>query len=329
MRHLTFKVLAASLIALASFPAWSQTCQTHDEIPAQTRTAMETAAQQAFDQASRGDINTLKTNSVPALQSNFNGIAGAVNDNKDAFPGAKAQLRTSFLLDNSGAGPNSDGTFYCGVYGANGGGSGSAQFSLPGLDPGKKYGIVIQDFVGNKGPFILTTIFEDLNGWKIAGFQIRPGAVAGHDGFWYLKQARDYKSKGQAHNAWFYYATSWELLAPIPAMNTKLLGDIQTESNGILPKDIPFDGKPVAFNAGGKNYTVTDMSVFKTDKNFDLAVKYSVPSTSDFNATQADARNLGTALSAQYPELKDAFSNIWVHAVDANGGDVVGLVKLK
>lgn len=328
MRLFAFKIVAVSLLA-AGISAWSQTCQTHDEIAAQVRSAMETAAQQAYDQASRGDVNTLKTNSVPALQSNFNGIAAAINDNKDAFVGAKPQLRTSFLLDNSGAGPNSDGSFYCGVYGANGGGSGSAQFSLPGLDPGKKYAIVVQDFVGNKGPYILTTIFEDLSGWKIAGLQIRPGAAAGHDGLWYLKQARDYKSKGQAHNAWFYYATSWELLAPIPAMNTKLLGNIQEESNGILPKDVPVEGRPVAFNAAGKNYTITDMSTYKTDKNFDLTVKYSVPSTADFNATQTDARNLGTALVAQYPELKDGFNNVWVHAVDPNGGDVVGLVKLK
>jgi hypothetical protein len=326
MRHLTFKVFAASLV-LAAVPAWSQTCQGHDEIDQQTRSAMETAAQQTYEQAVRGDVNSLKTNSVPSLQSNFNGIAAAVNDNKDALAGAKSQLRTDFLLDNTNGSP--DGAFYCGIYGAKGVSAGGAQFQLPGLDPGKKYAVVIQDFVGNKGPYIFTTIYEDLGGWKIAGLQIRPAAAAGHDGLWYLKQARDYKNKGQAHNAWFYYATSWDLLAPIPVMNTKLLGAIQEESNGILPKDVPVDGKPVAFNAGGKNYTITDMTPYKTDKNFDLSVKYSVPSTADFNATQTDARNLGNALVAQYPELKDGFSNLWVHAVDQSGGDVVGLVKLK
>ena len=112
-------------------------------------------------------------------------------------------------------------------------------------------------------------------------------------------------------------------------MNTTLLGKILEESNGVQPHDIPADGKPVAYTANGKTYTITDMSTFKTDKNFDLSIRDSVPSTSDFNATQADARGLANAMVAQYPELKDGFNNIWVHAVDTNGGDVVGLVKLK
>ncbi|MGC2697420.1 MAG: hypothetical protein WA738_16660 [Candidatus Angelobacter sp.] len=326
MKQFTLRLFTALLVVAAGLPAWTQTCLSREEIPAQSRTAMETAAQQAFDQSSRGDVNALKANAVPSLQSNFNGIAAAVTDNKDAFVAAKAQLRTSFLLD-SGASANTDGTFYCGVYGSKGVSSGGAQFSVPGATG--KYAVVIQDFIGNKGPFALTTIFQDAGGWKLAGMQIRPESALGHDGIWYLKQARDYKNKGQTHNAWFYYATSWELLAPIPSMNTTLLGNILEESNGVLPRDIPADGKPVAYTANGKTYTITDMSTFKTDKNFDLSIKYSVPSTTDFNATQADARGLANALVAQYPEFKDGFNNIWVHAVDTNGGDVVGLVKLK
>jgi hypothetical protein len=96
-----------------------------------------------------------------------------------------------------------------------------------------------------------------------------------------------------------------------------------------MPKDVPAGGKPVAFSAGGKTYNITEMTIFRNDKNFDLSMKYSVPSTADFNATQADARALANAMIAKYPELKDGFNNVWVHAVDASGGDVVGLVKLK
>src|ERR1041385_2331021 len=327
MKQYTFKILAAALVLAGSVSLWAQTCQNKDEIPEPTRKAIETAAQQAFNQTAAGDVNGLKANSIPSLQTNFNGIAGAVTDNKDAFPGAKPQLRRIFFLDTV-ANPGPDGTVYCGVFGANGMSPSTAEFDLPGLPVGK-YAVTIQDCVGNKGPYAMTIIFQDMSGWKIAGYYIRPGSSSGHDGLWYLQQAREYKSKGQAHNAWFYYLNSWDLLSPVTFMNTNMLTKITQESNSIQPKDVPAGGKPVAFTVGGKTYNITEMNYFRNDKNFDLTMKYSVPSTADFNATQADARNLANAMIAQYPELKDGFNNIWVHAVDPNGGDVVGLVKIK
>jgi len=327
MKKNTSRILAGLLALAGSISAWSQTCQSREEVAEPARVAIEKAAQQVFDQAARGDANGLQANAIPSLQSNFAGIAAAVNDNKDAVQGAKPQVRGVYLLD-TGANPGPDGTFYCGVFGASGMSNTTAEFDLPGLPVGK-YAIAIQDFIGNKGPYALTTIFQDLGGWKLAGYQIRPGSAAGHDGLWYLQQARDYKSKGQAHNAWFYYLTSWDLLAPVTFMNTNMLTKITQESNSVQPKDVPMNGKPVTFSAAGKSYNITEMTTFHTDKDFDLTMKYSVPSTADFNATQADARGLANALVAQYPELKLAFNNVWVHAVDQRGGDVVGLVKLK
>ena len=112
-------------------------------------------------------------------------------------------------------------------------------------------------------------------------------------------------------------------------MDTRLLNKITQESGAIQPKDVPVGGKPVSYTANGKTYTITEMSVLHVNNSFDLSLKYSVPSTADFNGTQADARNLATALVAQYPELKEVFDHIWAHAVDANGGDVPGLITLK
>ncbi|SRR5579871_263406 len=326
-KHLTFRILAATLFLAGSLSALAQTCQSKDEIPEPARKAIETAAQQAFTQTAAGDVNGLKASAIPSLQSNFTGIAGAVSDNKDAVQGAKAQIRAVYLLD-TGANPGPDGVFYCGIFDANGMSNSTAEFDLPGIPVGK-YAIAIQDFVGSKGPYALSIIFQDAGGWKVAGYQIRPGSAAGHDGLWYLVQARDYKNKGQAHNAWFYYQNSLDLLEPATYLNSKMLGKISDESNSVLPKDVPVGGKPVAFTAGGKSYNITEMTFFRNDKSFDLTIKYSVPATTDFNATQADARNLANAMVAQYPELKDGFNNIWVHAIDPRGGDVVGLVKLK
>ena len=321
------KLFLAALVVAFALPAWSQSCQTRDEIPDQVRSALDTAAQQTFDQATRGDLNAIRTSVAPSAQSYYDGIARGISDNKGALQGVKPQIRTSFLLD-TGSTPSQEGTFYCGVFGANGLAANGAEFQIPQL-PAGKYGIVIQDLVGPKGPYSVSSIYQDVSGWKLAGLYIRPESAQGHDGLWYLERARDYKSKGQVHNAWFYYVTSWDLLAPLQFMDTRLLSKITQESGNIQPKDIPMGGKPVSFTANGKSYNITDMSVLHEGNSFDLSLKYQVPSTADFSATQADARNLATALVAQYPELKEAFNNIWAHAVDPNGGDVPGLINLK
>ncbi len=327
MKRLSLNIFWAITVLTAGVPAWSQGCQTRDEIPAQAKTTMESAAQQVFDQAGRGDVNSLRASAIPSLQSSFNRIAAAVNDNKAAFTGARPQLRIDFLLDT---GPTSspEGRFFCGAFGAGGQSANSAEFNIPGLPVGK-YAIVIQDFIGNKGPYALTTIFQEMSGWKLAGFYVRPESAAGHDGIWYLQRARDYKAKGQNHNAWFYYVTSWDLLAPVTFMDSGVLSKITQESNDIRPKDVPVGDKPVNFSANGKTYSMIDMSTFRTGTTFDLSIRYAVSSTADFNATQAEARSLANALAAQYPELKEGFNNLLVHAVDASGGDVAGLVNLK
>ncbi len=327
MKHLSLKIVCAAMVLTAGIPGWSQGCETRDEIPAEAKTSMDSAAKQAFDQAASGDVNGLRASASPLLQSGFTGVADAVTDNKAAFAGAHPELRASFLLD-TGATPAQDGRYYCGVFGAGGLGANSAEFDLPGLPPGK-YAIVIQDFVGSKGPFALTTIFQDVGGWKLAGFRIRPATALGHDGIWYLQRARDYKAKGQNHSAWFYYVTSWDLLAPIEAMDTSLLSRITQESSGIQPKDVPVGGTPVDYPANGKTYKITDITVLPSDKTLDLSIKYSVTSTADFSAVQADARSLANAYITQNPELKDMFNNVWAHAIDSKGGDVVGLVNLK
>jgi hypothetical protein len=317
-------LLAMSLAA--GLPAWAQSCQTREEMPEQARTALDNAAKQTFDQAARGDLNSLRTNSIPTL--NFDtDVASPVNGNKAAMQGATAQIRTSFLLD-TGPTPSPEGRFYCGVFGANGMASNGAEFDIPNL-PAGKYGVVFQDFNGPKGPYVLSTIFQDVGGWKIADFRLHPEAAVGHDGLWYLEQARQFKTKGQNHNAWFYYVTSWDLLAPVPFMESRLLSKILQESGSIQPKDVPTGGKPVSYTANGKTYSITEMSVLHQDNSFDLSLKYSVPSTADFNATQADARNLANALVTQYPELKQVFNRVWAHAVDPSGGDVPGLINLK
>ncbi len=325
--RVSVKVLSACVVLSAVLPLGAQTCQTRDDIPAQTRAAIEAGAQQTFDQSSRGDIAGLVTNSDDSLKANFGGVAAAVTDNHDALAGAVPQVRASFLLD-TGDTPSPDGQYLCGAFSANGPTAGSAEFVLPGLKAGR-YAIVIQDLTGGQAPLALTTIFQESGGWKLAGLYLRPTALNGHDGIWHMVRAREFKAKGQMHNAWFYYLTAMDLLAPVRFMDSKLISKISQESTALQPKDVPAGGKTLTFTSGGKTWSVTDMSVLSSGNGYSLSIRYSTSDVTDVSATQAEARTLGTAYAAQNPELKDAFDNVVVHAVDAGGRDVPGVVALK
>jgi hypothetical protein len=322
-RMLKMAITLGMITALAGpRAATAQSCMRASEMQPQDRTAIERSAQQIFDHASRGDTEGLRANTVTNY---FSGIAGVVNDNRTALSGASVQLRAEYLLDSGAAG---GGHFYCGVFTSQGLTAGGAEFYLPGLSAGR-YAIVIEDVNGSKGPFAMTEILQESGGWKLAGLYFRPESAAGHDGLWYRAQAKQFQAKGQTLNAWLYYITAWELMAPVKFMNTRLLGRIGEEARAIEPKDLPSQGKPMAFSAGGKTYQITELGSYFSPSGVDVQLRYSVPSTADFNATQADAHNLATAFAAQHPELKDSFNAIWAHAIDGKGGDVAGLATLK
>jgi hypothetical protein len=304
----------------------AQTCQKLDEIPGEAKLALQNSAQRVFDQATRGDIDAMKANAIPSLQANFMAIAAAVHDNQAAMTSTRLQLRTIFLLD-TGPKPDPDGRFFCGVFGANGLDRDYAVFDIPGI-PSGRYGVVIEDIVGSQGRFALTVIFQDTNGWKLGGFYIRPESARGHDGIWYLAQARQYKSKGQNLNAWFYYEESWQLLAPVTFMENKLLADIIKESDSVRPVDVPLGGTPISFSASGRTYRITEITVL-ADKHLDLVIKYSLSDSVNINAAAPNSEQLAAAYAAKYPELKDGFDRLFAVAVDPNGREVTAGIELR
>lgn len=321
------KIVVAFAMVSGAIPAWTQSCQIGNEIPAPVRTAIESAAQKTFSQASAGDLNALRASLAPAVKTSFEGIVAAAKDNRAVFAGANRQVRVSFLLD-AGDAPSPDGRFYCGVFGANGFSGSSTEFDIPGIGAGK-YAIVIQDLTSSTSAYALTTIFQEADGWKLAGLYVRPETVAGYDAFWFLDRARRFKAKGQPRNAWFYYVTSWDLMAPVKFMDTGLLHKITVESANVQSEELPVAGNAVSYSTQGKTYNLTDMTAIHADNGLDLDVKYSTANIADLAAAQADARRLADALVAKYPEFKEAFNTLWVHAIDPKGGDVVAMLKLK
>src|SRR5271157_5291435 len=246
--------------------AQAQSCFNGPDLDAPTKNAIESAARRYLDMSVHGDVAGLKANAIPAITGDFGAIEQAVVTNKEALAGAEPTIAGTYLLDASQAKaalPRAN--FYCGVYNS----ADRISFSIPNLPPGR-YAIVLQKING-KDPITLTLILQDMAGaWKLAGYYPRLNTIGGHDGQWYLSKAREFKSNGQLHNAWFYYLTAWDLLAPVDFMSTPQLDKIADEMQATRPNDLPNTGAPMSLSASGKVFKVTEITPVPVDNNVAL-----------------------------------------------------------
>ena len=321
-QHLCFAVVLSLLLAGS---AYGQTCLTANDMDEATRNALVNTAKRYFDMAARGDSASLRQNSIASVASDFSGIETAVKDNQANFSGAQATPRPPYLLKAEGTSPLAHAEFLCGVFGAQGQTKDSAVFQLSNLPPGN-YGIAILDVSGTKTPYTLSFVLQQQgNDWKLGGFYAKPMQVAGHDGNWYVTRAREFKAKGQTHNAWLYFVEARELLAPVPFMSTMVTDELYDESQGAKPSDIPSTDLVV----GGKTFKVTSLFPLAVGNELDLVVKYQSSDVSNTTQTFQDNMTVMKALIAKYPELREAFGGIVARAVEPSGRDYGSLMAMK
>jgi len=318
----------AWLLLLAA-SAGAQTCQSAADMDASVKTALESAAKRYFDMAARGDVASLKQNSISAVASNFGGIETAVKDNQPAFSGAKAVVRPPFLLTAPGTQPLARAEFLCGVFGATGQTKDSSVFVLNNLPPGK-YGVTILDVSGGKAPITLTLIVQqEGSDWKLAGFFPKSSEAAGHDAAWYAQRAREFKAKGQTHAAWLYYSEVTALSAPVDFMSTLATDRLYDEAHASQPSDVPADGKTADLSSGGKTYHLTQLFPLAVANDLDVVVRYQAADISDTPRVFQDNIAVIKALVAKYPELREAFAGVVARAVDPSGHDYGTLLPMK
>jgi hypothetical protein len=305
--------------------ASAEECKAGSDLDAATKTALNAAAQRYYQMASSGDTTNLAQNSIPILANDFSGIQSVVADNKANF-GTSSIVRGTYELDAPGNAPIQRAEFYCGIFNS----PDRVAFFLNNL-PAGRYGLVILDANGGKVPMTVSMILQQMASqqWKLAGFYARPTSLAGHDAQWYLAQARQYKAKGQTHNAWFYYLAAWDLTAPVPFMSTTQLDKITEEMQAVKPADLPGQQQPLALASAGKSYNVTQLFAVPVSDGLGLVVKYQVPDIS--NTSQAFADNMAVikALVTRYPEFRDAFTSVVARAVAPTGQDYGTLLAMK
>ncbi len=327
--QLVWSWIALLLLVLASGDARAQSCQTASEIDAANKTAIQSAAQRYYDMTVKGDTVSLRQNSIPSLASDFGGIEGTIKDNQANLAGAQSTIKSFFLLDASGAAPIPNAEFYCGVFGKSGQTANSAAFYLNNLPPAK-YAVVLMDAASTAGRTMFSEILQQMGtDWKLGGLYIKAGQVAGHDSNWYVARAREYKAKGQVHNAWFYYEEARSLISPLPFMSTLATDNLYDESQNLQPTDIPAGGKTTDLAAGALTYKVTAVFPQAVDKDLDLIVRYQSANVANTNQAYQDNIAVMKAVLQKWPELREAFAGVVARAVDATGRDYGTLLAMK
>jgi len=319
------------LLMIFLLPVWTlprvvaQTCSAAAEMDAATRSSLESAAHQFFDYASRGDVFDLKQAAIASLSSSFGNIEAVVIDQKSAYAGAQAKVRAAYSLDAASDAPLARAEFMCGVWAT----PSWATFVINNLPPGR-YGLVIQDVTGPKGDYTLTMVLkQEAGSWKLAGYYSKPAEAGGHDYQWFLSKAREYKAKGANHNAWFYYLTAWDLMAPVDFISTPRLDKVSDEMQSVRPPDLPTGDHPLPLIAGGRTYQVIYMSTLPVGNDLNLLVKYRAPDLSDTQKTFDDNVVVIRAIVGRYPEFREAFAGVVVRATDPSGRDYGTLLAMK
>lgn len=322
--RLRFGILAIVVLA-GSHTLTAQSCSSGADLDASSKTSIDTAATRYLDMSKNGDVAGLKANAIPAITGDFSAIEQAVVTNKPYFAAGQATVTGTYLLDASqNKAPLQRADFYCGIYNS----SDRVGFSIPNLPPGR-YAIAIQK-VSGKDPITLTLILQDVGGaWKLAGYYPRLDAIGGHDGDWYLTKAREFKAKGQLHNAWFYYLTAWDLTAPVNFMSTPQLDKIASEMQSARPADMPSDSSPLSLSANGKVFKVTELAAVPVDNSLDLRIRYENSAANNSGVAFQDNMAVIKAIVAKYPELRDGFDAVIARAVDSSGHEYGSLLPVK
>lgn len=317
------------LLVSSSRNGVAQSCQTTGDLDDASQTTITTAAQRYFDLAAKGDIAALRQGAIPSLAASFSAAEATVKNRQQDLAGAHATVRSFFLLEAEGATPIPHAEFYCGVFGKNGQTSNSAVFNLENLPPGK-YAVVILDATSPSARTSFSVILQQAGtDWKLGDLYIAPAQVAGHDGDWFLARAREYKTKGQLHNAWLFSLQARNLVSPMPFMSTLATDKLYDDSQSLQPGDVPANGKTVDLTAGTATYKLTTLFPAAVGNDVDLIVKYQAADISNTNQTYQSNVAVIHALVAKYPEVREAFAAVVARAVDPSGRDYGTLLAMK
>jgi hypothetical protein len=307
---------AKGLILLGSValavPAFGVTCATQSQMNVNQRTVLEQTARMLGGNVQANNTEAVRAQTIPAVAAQFSGIAGSIQNINAQIRGATMTVNLLYLLDASDLKAAADTQFFCGVPGS----PLTVVVTIPNLPPGR-YALAILHATGVPQPQQISLILQNdpagTNSWKLAGFYTRPMTLAGHDGVWYWRQARDYAAKKQNWDAYFYYQAALSLLEPVDFISSPNLEKLQHEADSTRPGDLP-GADPMRLSAGTQSFEITSLHTGELSNQLDLVVTYNATPNQSLVQAREQVTAVMRALLQQHPELAGAFHGLWVYA---------------
>lgn len=311
-------VLLVLCLGMFGVPAFATSCLTQAQMAPVDRVTMENAARHLMTQVQAGNVNAVQANTLPAVASDFNGIASSIQALAPMIQSATITVDALYDLDASTDQPGAQQTdFYCGS-------SPVVVLNFNGLPPGH-YALAILHATGVQKPQQTALILAQGpdKRWLLAGFFAKPMLEAGHDGLWYWVAARRYAQGNGRWSAWFYYRIAANLLQPLNNLSSPNLTKLMHETDAAKPADLPASG-PATLNANGSAFQLNAVDITTAFGVLDLDVHYhpdpmQAAQLRDPPQARKQVVAIMSALLAQHPELHAAFHGMWVHADQGNG----------
>jgi hypothetical protein len=309
-------LLLPAIVVASLRPALAATCATESQMTSAQRDAIVNAARDMATQIQRGSVIGLRSNTLPAVAAQFDGIAAAVNNLLPLIQHASITIDEVYDLDASTEAANSPRTeFFCG--------SPVVMMTFNSLPPGK-YALAFVHATGVPKPqqIALILALEGNSRWLLAGFQSKPMTEDGHDGLWYWVAARNYAHQSKKWDAWIYYHLASDLLDPAEFVSSPHLQKLQHETDEARPDGFP-EPNPVNIISHGTAFQIVTVGTTTTFGPLDLDVHYAPDAAQaaqlrDPQSARKQVLDVMNALLSLHPELRDAFHGIWVHADSGN-----------
>lgn len=312
--HVLFIMSATILWPVA---AEAVSCTMQSQMKPADRSVYEQAARSLGSDIQAANVAAVRADTVAPVAAQFDSLANTIQQVSPKIQKATLTVDALYNLNAQDLGAGAEqADFFCGQSGSR-----VIAVTIPRLPPGNYVGAVLHA-TGVEQPQQLSLILQNdpagSANWKLAGLFVRPLTVNGHDGVWFWTQAREFATKKQNWNAYFYYQQAAFLLNPADFFSSPNLEKLQKEMQTVKPAELPGQNS-LTVNVGGQSLEITRLRTENFQGGLDLVVDYKAKGVSDPVATRTQIVELMKAILAQHSELRTGFHGLWVYAYNNSG----------